>query len=94
MDRVDLLKFCNEALAHYGVESQVTQAIEECRELDFALFSWREDGSELHQESVIDEIADVLIMAEQMRIAFGADAVDERIRFKVERQRKRMKEGE
>jgi hypothetical protein len=39
---------------------------------------------------VIDEIADVLIMAEQMRIQFGDKAVDDVILSKMDRQRTRM----
>jgi hypothetical protein len=90
MDRVDLLKFCREALAHYGPGAQSAKACEECNELDAAIsLYWKGDGV-LGASGVIDEIADVLIMAEQMRLAFGADAVDERIAFKVKRQRGRM----
>ncbi len=104
MDRVDMLRFCEGALAHYGPTAQAEKAVEELLELRDSLINLR--GFEVLVntpmfaglpdaiKAVIDEIADVLIMVEQMRIAFGAKAVDERIAFKIERQRKRMQEGE
>ena len=98
MDRVDMLRFCEGALAHYGPTAQAEKAVEELRELDEALTRYLcaacpPPGTRGHN-AVVDEIADVLIMVEQMRIAFGAKAVDERIAFKIERQRQRMREGE
>jgi len=43
------------------------------------------------KNAVIDEIADVTIMVNQMRLAFGTQEVDNRIAYKIERQRKRMR---
>jgi len=86
MDRDKLEAFCRDALAHYGIGPQILKVCEEMSELDIAL-------SHGTSEDVRDEIADVLIMTEQMRIAFGASAVDERIAFKIDRQRKRMEGG-
>ena len=91
----DLPEFAIEALRHYGDLAQADKCIEECRELGDALIVWKRGGYMAHDcPGVLDEIADVIIMVEQMRIAFGAKAVDDRIAFKIERQRQRMQEGE
>ncbi len=85
----DLKKYALEALDFYGRNAQDHKALEEVDELSDALFCWLTFG--VNADEVIDEIADVLIMVTQMRIAFGVDAVDERIAFKIQRQRERMK---
>jgi len=91
----DLPEFAIEALRHYGDRAQARKCIEECTELNRAIRQWDMCGHMGYDcHAVIDEIADVLIMAEQMRIAFGTKAVDERIAFKIERQRQRMERGE
>lgn len=43
-------------------------------------------------DALISEVADVLIMAQQMRFFLGAERVDKEIEFKVERQLKRIEE--
>ena len=93
--RARLFDYCQEALDHYGRTLQADKCIEECRELDDALIVWKRGGYMAHDcPGVLDEIADVIIMVEQMRQAFGAYEVDERIAFKIERQRQRMERGE
>jgi len=91
----DLPEFAIEALRHYGDRAQARKCIEESGELGHALTVWiRGRCGPDFEKAVIDEIADVIIMAEQMRQAFGAYEVDERIAFKIERQRQRMRGGE
>lgn len=84
---------------HYGLREQSGQCIEECAELILALRKyWRFDPlshdtveTENRRRDIADELADVQIMIDQMRIGFGvSDIVDERIRYKLERQRERM----
>lgn len=43
-------------------------------------------------EDLISEVADVLIMAEQMRLYLGADKVDKEINMKLDRQIGRIRE--
>lgn len=76
------------ALAHYGPERQMAKMTEECAELIVALHHFA--GSKIRKESVIEEIADVLIMANQMRLLFGPAQVDAAIAYKVERLGKRV----
>ena len=72
--------------------------IEEMSELTKALLKWRRaKGAELTatRDCIIDELADVRIMARQMEILFQAeDEVERRIDFKVQRQSKRLEEWE
>ncbi|TXH57065.1 MAG: hypothetical protein E6Q97_05080 [Desulfurellales bacterium] len=66
-------------------KDQMVKTIEECGELIVALAKYRADGSPRSYDAVIDEIADVIIMTEQMRQLFGRVAVEERILVKLER---------
>jgi NTP pyrophosphatase (non-canonical NTP hydrolase) len=63
-------------LEHFAPEKQKMKCIEECGELITALAKGK---------GVIEEIADVIIMANQMRLLFGKDKVDEKIKQKLGR---------
>ena len=69
MDRNNLLAL---AIQAWGEESQELMAIEECAELTKALCKISRGGS---ADDVIEEIADVQIMLEQMKIIFGEENV-------------------
>lgn len=76
--------------------------IEECSELQKAICKWhRERGDSLRSESsdcdertaIIDELADVIIMAKQISyLLYAEDGVSEQIEFKLDRQLRRMEE--
>ena len=78
-----------QAVDKFGHRAQVIKAMEELGELQVAL------AKDFHapcgsmksppRESVIDEIADVIIMAQQLRIIYGPDAVDKRVEYKTKR---------
>jgi NTP pyrophosphatase (non-canonical NTP hydrolase) len=65
-----------EAIRKWGIEAQVIMAVEEMSELTKALCKWRRTGSltKALKEQVADEIADVHIMLEQLKILFSIDA--------------------
>lgn len=67
----------------WGDDAQWAMAIGECGEF-VTLEGLRVQGR-LTDEKVIDEIADVIIMMLQMRKRFGEGAVDERIKYKLNR---------
>lgn len=74
----------------YGKESQVDVAIEECSELIKALLKDRRKKANI-LEDIVDEIADVQIMLEQLQDLYDCKAeVDARITFKINRQLERM----
>ena len=78
----------------YGTASQVDIAIEECSELTKALLKHRRSPGEKAREDIIDEIADVENMLNQLKIIYNcAAAVADRLDYKVDRQIERIKEG-
>lgn len=83
MDKALLRK----ALKAYGPYCQTIKSIEEMAELTVALSKQAFGGA---TSSVIDEIADVLIMTNQLKLIYGEAEVDERVKFKIERLRQRL----
>ena len=81
-------KLYTEALRKWGQIAQIDQCIEECGELVAALQQFKRG----RPVNVITEIADVTIMAEQMRLMFGADTVDGLKESKLERLERRLGE--
>lgn len=84
----------------YGDKNQVDMCIEECAELQKALLKYRRETNKGFpdvekvkeaKEAIIDELADVTVMVEQMKIIYGYEAVEERIRFKIDRQMQRLR---
>ena len=78
------------ALKQWGVFSQFNVLVEECAELIFALqkFQFR-NGSE---HNVIEELADVEIMCEQMRLVFSPARINKVKKQKLEQLQERLRE--
>lgn len=82
------------AITHYGMRSQVWMAVEEMSELlkELAKLN-RPEGTT--SSKLADEIADVTVMLEQLRIMFGVnELVQDRIDYKVKRLAQRIKEDQ
>jgi NTP pyrophosphatase (non-canonical NTP hydrolase) len=77
-------------ILEWGIAAQVDMAIEECSELINALEKYRR--GRVSEKEVITEIADVMIMCEQMAFIFGEEAVEEEKHFKLDRLLKRLLE--
>ena len=74
----------------YGKDSQMDMCIEECSELINAIAKYRR--GRVGVDALVDEIADVKIMCRQMELMFGVTMpVAERIEYKAERQKQRLK---
>ena len=87
------LRDLNTIIEHYGHARQEMKVIEECSELIEAIC--KVDEAVYRRECVIDEIADVVIMCNQLGIIFDClGEVEERIDFKIKRQLERMEKGE
>ena len=88
---------------HYGEEEQLIQTAEECSELGKAALKYRRalmnDNASAEtlrnaNAALIDEIADVLIMCEQMMYIEGCQGdVEKMIALKLARQVERIKAG-
>ena len=74
------------ALDRFGLHAQMLQTCEECAELQQALLHHLRG----RQSDVVGEIADVLIMAGQMRLAFGTEEVDRAVEMKLARLKERL----
>ena len=79
---------CAEATRLWGTEAQEAVAIGEIGEL-LTMFGRRAQKRDT-PEQWVDEIADVLMMANQLAIIHGKDAVEERLAQKVEKLRFRL----
>lgn len=79
------------AIDLWGEKAQREMIIEEALELGLALMKLRRSGDpEKRMEAVIDEVADMKIMVAQAELLFDQDAINERIKFKLERLEKKV----
>lgn len=76
------------ALRRYGFKEQLAMLQEECGELVAAVNRWRR-GREGAFPSLLEEIADVEILIDQMRLVYGAELDEARAR-KLARLRERL----
>jgi len=77
---------CQEAVKHYGEESQKKQAIEECSELIQAICK----DLNRKQHNAEEEIADVLIMIEQLFNIYDMKKMNYWLDYKIDRLKKRI----
>lgn len=85
MHEGDNIELYRRTLKKWGEQAQFDQVIEECAELTTALLHYRRDKTAA--STVIDEMADVILMLGQLRWMFGAEEVEcalERKRAKLE----------
>ena len=93
-------KAVHEIAAHYGVSSQCGKAVEECAELIVAIMHLKNKAPSIHEavdriDDLAGEIADVLIMCEQLTYFYMiSEVVKDKIEFKIARQLERMEKGE
>ena len=80
------------AIDHYGTENQIKKAVEEMAELTKELCKLPRGTT---RDRMVDEIADVTIMMEQLRLLLNVNSdVQERIDFKVSRLAQRIRGSE
>lgn len=79
---------------HYGTLNQKLIAIEEMAELQKAIVKHIRQESEENMNAVIEEIADVQVMLEQLKMIFSCRSkIDEIMDAKIDRQIKRVMDG-
>jgi NTP pyrophosphatase (non-canonical NTP hydrolase) len=81
-----------DAINKWGVPAQIKMAIEECGELIVKLAKLDRNKNGSSMDDVIDEIVDVQIMIDQLKIIFGEDAVTQKKIIKLGRLSKRLEE--
>lgn len=69
-----------QAVAEYGVDAQTDMMIEEMSELTKALFKYRRKESDETLDNIIEEMADVQIMLDQMMEIYDRDGKFEKYR--------------
>lgn len=75
--------------AHYGFTSQADMLCEESAEYMVALNKLRRGKAEAY-ENIKEEVADVLIVARQLRYLLGYESIDKIIEDKLSRQMRRI----
>ncbi len=95
MNRTQQTK-CRKIAEHYGISSQETQAISELSELLQVLTRRNGQRGADWKSDLIDEMADVNVMIQQLCTLHGIsrDELNERITFKLDRQLERIRNGE
>ena len=87
---------CQKAVSLWGIQAQLDMAVEEASELIKAICKLKRSGASLEAVSAVaEEIADVEIMIEQLKIMFYChDDVDDWEKYKLERLSRRIEEAE
>ena len=78
---------------HYGFSSQAYMLCEEAAEFTVALNKLRRGNNEAYK-NVKEELADVLVVASQLRLLLGSEEIDEIAHEKIKRQLERIKQEE
>lgn len=82
---------CVQIANHYGTDSQLLMAIEEMSELTKEICKYNRGND--NREKIIDEIADVKIMIEQIEYLFKlSKEVNLRVDYKLQRQLRRIED--
>lgn len=76
---------------YYGYESQMDMLCEECGEFIQARNKLRRNVDGAYQ-NCLEEIADIAIMVEQMKLICGADRIEQIMNEKLDRQIQRIKD--
>ena len=76
-------KILRTAVNWFGKVAQKEKAIEELTELSIALQHHKHD--KCNDAEVVTEIADVIIMCEQLKFIYGVEEVEKQIEFKMNR---------
>lgn len=95
MNRTQKAK-CREIAEKYGMRSQEQQSVSELAELLEVLTRRQNQRGNDWRNKLIDEIADVRIMLEQLQTlhAIDSETISEQIDYKLNRQLGRIEKGE
>ena len=86
----EIEKKLNEIAEFYGFTSQANMLTEEAAEFTVALNKFRRGNINAYDD-IKEEVADVIVIAMQLRGLLGAEDIDEIINQKLDRQIERIK---
>lgn len=96
MENTEINAILFEAIKTWGNEAQIDMAIEECSELIKALCKLKRAKSKEQIEKcegdIIDEVADVELMCQQLSMMFSREAIEARKVVKIIRLKSRLKQ--
>ncbi len=72
-------------MKHNDSQYNMHKAAEECQELGLVLTQFILKPQHVDMQEIIDEIGDVAIRLEVLKLIFPADKIEERINFKLEK---------
>lgn len=90
-DAEDMATF-EAAVETWGIDAQANMAEEEAAE--FIVASKHYARGKIDPEELIDELADLRIMQEQLALFIGRDRVEQRVNEKMDRLRERLEEAD
>lgn len=73
---IDSENLCRKAMEVYGFPAQAAMVVEECSELTNAICKFRR--GRVGNDDIITEIADVMIMCEQLSYYFGKEKLNQK----------------
>ena len=77
---------CLKILKHYGVSSLLRKFVVECNKAGQAALNYDYEANEITKQLLINELADVEIMLQQLKLAIGYETVNKEIDFKLNKQ--------
>lgn len=89
---MDAHEIYRKAVETYGVEAQTKMAIEEMAELTNALMKYARGRVTI--ADIVEEVADVYVMMQQLAIIYGPKTVQLLIDYKTQRLAKRLNKEE
>ena len=91
-----LVNKCSTIADHYGPATQEAQAVSELTELSYVLTRRMAQRKSTWKADLLDEMADVSIMIQQLRLLYNVsdEAFEEKVKEKLDRQLERIKNGE
>ena len=84
-------KQCKKIFNNYGEEHQLNKLTEELGELIQAIAKYRSEPTEENRKHFAEEMADVLIMLQQLMPVAGEELVNDYVQQKLNRQLRRIK---
>jgi len=92
VELVDRARILRQAIDAYGPTAQMTMMVEECSELIKALCKHQRDSGGTYADNVCEEIADVQIVLDQMKMIFSPYTIAQFEEQKLKRLRERLEE--